>query len=167
MQKEAWDCWVLASKNCEGTSWLKTQVLEGKVKWIGLMRATRVQDTADFIERYKLLTNSREKLSTLAHFWNESSKVERLKVMQRFAAMISGPSGPSESMLSALASMDLEPLPMENYLDLPIAKISAWHSYYLEQEVDGKLTICEQMWNALTTVEQDAVIKDLRFFILK
>ncbi len=167
MHKEAYDCWKLASKNCDGTAWLKTQAIEGKMKWIDQMRLTKVTDSSDLIERYKLLTDSRERLSTLAHFWNESTKEERLKVIQRFAAIISGPSGPSESMMAALASIDLDPLPMDNYPDLPIEKIAAWHRFYIEQEIDCKVEICENIWGALASAEQDAVIKDLKFFILK
>ena len=35
-------------------------------------------DDDDFVRRYQMLTDVRERLSTLAHFWNESQEEERL-----------------------------------------------------------------------------------------
>lgn len=165
--KEAMDCWNLALKTCDGTPWLTTQHQEAIQKWQKIMRAAPVESIEDFVERFKLLSDPREKLSTLAHFWNESSEAERLTILLRFAAIIGGSAGPSEELLATLKSVKLDALPMDNYLDLPITRITAWQTYYKSCEEPDKVHLFEYLWNLLSSAEQGAVINDLKFFIIK
>jgi hypothetical protein len=45
------------------------------VQWLRRYKQATVTSSSDLLARYSLLTDSREKLSTMAHFWNASSKV--------------------------------------------------------------------------------------------
>lgn len=74
--KDIFDTWMTASKECDSESspWLSKQIDTAKSDWEKVFRDVPVVDDADFIVRYSLLVDSRERLSTLAHFWNGSSQ---------------------------------------------------------------------------------------------
>lgn len=61
-----------AADECDADSspWLAKQLHQAKISWVGAFRNIAIADEDDFIERYGILTDSREKLSTMAHFWN-------------------------------------------------------------------------------------------------
>jgi hypothetical protein len=66
-----------AADECDVDSspWLAKQFHNAKISWVGIFRNVVVSDEDDFIARYGMLTNSREKLSTMAHFWNGTYSV--------------------------------------------------------------------------------------------
>lgn len=70
--KEVFKTWMEAADECDVDSspWLAKQLHNAKISWVGVFRNVAVSDEDDFIARYGMLTNSREKLSTMAHFWN-------------------------------------------------------------------------------------------------
>ena len=63
---------MVASEECDSESspWLSKQIQTARSSWVKVFREVSVVDDADFIVRYGLLSDSRERLSTLAHFWN-------------------------------------------------------------------------------------------------
>ena len=70
--KDIFDTWMVASEECDSESspWLSKQIQTARSSWVKVFREVSVVDDADFIVRYGLLSDSRERLSTLAHFWN-------------------------------------------------------------------------------------------------
>lgn len=67
--------WEAAEQHCEPCALLKKQLLTARVRWLRQFRQAAVRSSQDLLDRYALLTDSREKLSTMAHLWNASSKV--------------------------------------------------------------------------------------------
>jgi hypothetical protein len=67
--------WEAAAAHCEASPLLRKQHLSAKVQWLQQYKQTPVRSSADLLARYSLMKDSREKLSTMAHFWNASTKV--------------------------------------------------------------------------------------------
>jgi hypothetical protein len=63
---------MAAADECdvESSPWLAKQLTNAKKNWAKVFRDIAISDESDFIGRYNILTDSREKLSTMAHFWN-------------------------------------------------------------------------------------------------
>ena len=70
--KDVFETWIAAAKECdvESSPWLAKQLNNAKKNWAKVFRDITISDEHDFIARYDILTDSREKLSTMAHFWN-------------------------------------------------------------------------------------------------
>jgi hypothetical protein len=68
--------WEAAALNCESSPLLQKQFLAAKVRWLKDFKSVPVNSSQDLLARYALLVDSRQKLSTMAHFWNASSKVK-------------------------------------------------------------------------------------------
>lgn len=66
------ETWMAAADECDAESspWLAKQLTNAKKNWAKVFRDIAISDEDDFIARYNILTDSREKLSTMAHFWN-------------------------------------------------------------------------------------------------
>lgn len=157
------EIWQLAKSSCDRTALLDSQLNDAKKKWIGAMRETPVQSMEDLLKRYTLLSDSREKLSTIAHFWNDSTKAERRQHFIRFLAVVGGDSGAAVDT-SDVQEKNMVPMPMENYLDLPSTRITSWMDFFHGLDSAGKTELLVQFWGVLSTREQSAVIMDLRTF---
>jgi tetratricopeptide (TPR) repeat protein len=95
--------WMEAGELCEHTQSLKKQLKDGLARWQRFYNKVPVVSFGDMIERYALIgSNTRMKLSTLAHFWNISSKLERLDYLRTFLALIGGEGNLSEGISSLL-----------------------------------------------------------------
>jgi len=164
--RESYFTWEDAVSFCETTPWLSKQVKDVREKWTRSFRSVVVESEDDFISRYKLLADVREKLSTLAHFWNECSKDERLCQLQYFISLIGGQGELSEQNQSITVDMML-PMPLHNYPDLPRERISQWCDYFKSLSVEEKLSLMTKIWGTLSSEEQHAVITDLRVFTSK
>jgi tetratricopeptide (TPR) repeat protein len=125
-------------------------------------RESPVKDIDHWIKIWGSLSNMRERLHSLACFWNEATQKDRHAVFSRFLEVIAG-SGkgatgadfPVETMM---------PLPMDNYADLDLP--APWLSFYQALDSEGKLSVFERMYAMSTTDEQNMIVKDLKFFIL-
>jgi hypothetical protein len=128
------------------------------------MKTTQIDSIDDMMNRYALLKDSREKLSTLAHFWNISSQEERLAHFRFFLNMISGGGGLPAQAAAVTVDM-MMPMPMHNYEDLPRANIEPWCAFFECCDPAEKTLILEQIWNKLSGKEQNDVVMDMRLFI--
>jgi tetratricopeptide (TPR) repeat protein len=70
--KDCFDAWSDAAMNCDVNSspWLSEKIVHARDKWVKAMKTVPVVDENDFFDRYALLTDVRDRLSTLAHLWN-------------------------------------------------------------------------------------------------
>jgi len=162
--QECFDTWKLALQNCEQTSWLQKQYEKSKIKWMKEFRLYPVSSPTDLWERYQLLTDSREKLSTLAHFWNLSTPEERRQHFYTFLKIIGGPNSTPELSYEIHVEMML-PMPMHNYPDFPLDLISTWCNFFQSVDSQSKTSILEHFWYALSSKEQNDVILDLQLFM--
>lgn len=65
--KECYDVWHTAYQNCEHTAELNKYYSEALLAWKKVFRKEPIIDSDDFMGRYKLLNDKRQKLSTMAH----------------------------------------------------------------------------------------------------
>mmetsp|Transcript_24553 Transcript_24553/g.24795 ORF Transcript_24553/g.24795 Transcript_24553/m.24795 type:complete len:277 (+) Transcript_24553:70-900(+) len=156
--------WLLAAEKCETSPWLKSQLQNATNNWMKCFKTVSVSDRKDFLSRYKLVKNVREKLSTMAHFWNASTRDERLKHFHFLIGLIGG-EGKSSQYTEHITSQVLPAMPMDNYIDLPREAIEPWVVFYENQSAEEKTAILNGMWDHLTSTEQNTVIQDLRVFI--
>lgn len=162
--RASFQTWSDAVKHCESSSWLKKQFEKSKSIWLKEFKIKPVLDNFDLQQRYAILTDSREKLSTLAHFWNLSSPAERMKHFLFFLGMIGGQTPCSEASLNVSEEM-MQPMPMHNYPDLPMNQIQSWCDYFQSLDSNSKTDILEQCWYALSAKEQNDVVLDLQLFM--
>jgi tetratricopeptide (TPR) repeat protein len=162
--RESYLTWAAAFRVCETTPWLRKQFERSKIMWLHEFQIEPVLNHSDLLERYLLLTDSREKLSTLAHFWNLSTPEERMKHFTFFLSMIGGQNPSSESSLGISIEM-MHPMPMHNYHDLPEDRIRSWCGFFKSVDSTTKTLILEQLWYTLTSKEQNDVVLDLQLFM--
>ena len=65
--KDVFDVWQNAYKNCEHTPELQKYYNEALGTWKKQFKTANIVDSIDLIERYNLLKDKRERLSTMAH----------------------------------------------------------------------------------------------------
>lgn len=159
--KESWDTWLVAKSHCEKTAQLDAHVLNSKKQWIAAMRTAAVENSDDLADRYRLLSESRERLSILAHLWNESTKLERASHFACFLKLIGGATAIDEPSINPDNMIDM---PMHNYADLPASRIPSWISYFRGLSSENKTDLLARVWGILNSQEQNAVIVDLRSF---
>ena len=155
--------WLEAEKNCEDNPWLRKMVKEAKATWVSLITNVEIADKQDLLDRYSLIKDTRIKLCTLAHFWNYSSRSDRLSYLTAFLELIGGSVGVSEQV-EAFKAENMEEMPMHNYVDLPRSKIEPWIVYFGSLVADEKVTLMKDTWALLTSFEQNLVILDLKTF---
>lgn len=156
--------WLAASEKCEYTTWLRAQLQTALSIWKKIYKTEVIDSTDDFLARYKLLNDTREKLSTMAHFWNASTPEERLQHFHFLLGLIGGGGKISDYNQSITAEV-LPFMPMDNYRDLPREGIEAWVIFYEKQNAEEKTNTLKGMWDQCSSVEQSTIITDLRLFI--
>jgi tetratricopeptide (TPR) repeat protein len=163
------DCylaWRQAAILCEHTAWLQKQIKAASEQWVKKFKVVPIESTEDLMERFKILSNSRQRLSTLAHFWNESTEGERFQHFQFLLTVIGGEGDLSE-VNRRLTEKHMQPMPLHNYVDLPRDHIAAWCDYFREQSPEAKTEIMHLIWEALESAEKDAVVADLKVFVAR
>lgn len=164
MERAAFSTWMTCAQACDMTQWLKQQLNAAVTRWHGVYKTSTVDDSMDFLERYSVLPTSREKLSTLAHFWNESSKAERLQHFHYFLQLVGNTSEISEVYRNMMPEQ-MPDMPMHNYADLPIDGIPSWRTFFHTLDSDAKTALLKMMYEVLNNQEQGLVIQDLSVFI--
>ena len=164
LEKAAYDTWTQCYKKCEHNKWLNSQIKASKARWNLVYKKIKVENDEDFIERYGISPDSRERLSTMAHFWNISTHDDRLNHFQYFLQLVGGNSDVSEKYLYMKADM-MPDMPMHNYVDLPIENIVAWRDYFLSLSGSEKTNLLKMMYISLNSTDQGMVIQDLGIFI--
>jgi hypothetical protein len=105
------------------------------------------------------MTDTRERLSTVAYLWNRSSPAERKVQLAKLFTLIGGLNPPN---VATIDDSSLTALPMDGYSDLPESRIPAFTTYFESLDADGKTDIMEALWKSLSGVEQAQALGDLR-----
>lgn len=163
--RDAYRAWEEAYEYCEHNSFLKKNMTEAEKKWVNIFRTFQVDSVEDMLQRYQILSDSREKLSTLAHFWNSANGEERFSILTRLMEMIGG-KGDLPTLFSTVNASMMPELPMDNYTDLPNSQIPAWMDFFRNLDSSGKTKLMEGMWDMLTSAEKTVVVGDLRVFTI-
>lgn len=165
-RRESFEVWQEALTSCEHTAWLLKQVKTATTAWLKNIRTVPIDSMVDFVGRYKLLTNSRERLSTMAHFWNESTQEERFHHFQFLLSVIGGEGELSELNRRVTAEMMMA-MPLQNYEDLPRSRIESWCDYFRSLGIEEKTSLFKSIWDNLAASERDAVVADLKLFVAR
>ncbi len=80
-QRECFQTWQQAKLSCKNDSWLISHCVAAEAKWKRSFLTEPIADESDLIDRFRIIVDKRERLSTMAHFWNDSNKEERLVCM--------------------------------------------------------------------------------------
>lgn len=164
--KESYEAWATCAQHCDpGTSpWLSEMIVKARDNWTRIFRQIPIVDENDFMERYELLDDSRDKLSTLAHFWNASTSTERYNHFRFLISVIGGESDMSQQNRGITESMMMA-MPLHNYQDKLREGIELWCQFFESLDPQSKTVLLVRIWGVLTSTEQHAVIVDLRLFV--
>jgi tetratricopeptide (TPR) repeat protein len=161
---EAYYTWLAASVSCESNETITKQLRKTKTSWSKIFRSKSypINSIFDLVQRILLFTDKRERLSTLAHFWNESNVQERYSYFQRLLEIIGGDGALSEANQEKITPETMVELPMGNYEDMPRERLQLWFDYFMNLSSENRLQVFDNIWKGLTSEEQNDIIKDLR-----
>eukprot|EP01038_Epipyxis_sp_PR26KG_P012718 gene12718-17056_t len=164
--RESFEVWTIAAENCEYNSQFLKQYQLAKQKWkkIFLLPSNPIVSQSDLVSRFSLLKDKREKLSTMAHFWNDSNNLERFQYFELLISIIGGTGELSDSNRQIDSDMMMA-MPLHNYEDLPRSRVSVWCDYFETLSSQEKAETFGSIWKHLSSEEQNDVIVDLRLFI--
>lgn len=167
--RQAIETWRDASYHCSTNpadlTAIEKQLAQLKKKWTLIFYLDKhpIESDVDLLSRYSCLFDKRERLSTLAHFWNDSTPDERFSYFQLLIRIIGGETGLSDATLEHVTAEVMIPMPLHNYPDLPRERIQLWCDYFRDLDVERKRLIFEAIWNKiLLSEEKNDVILDLK-----
>jgi tetratricopeptide (TPR) repeat protein len=162
------ETWEDARTNCPpseaATVDKQSKILKKKWASCFLSETFPIESEVDLLSRYSFLADKRERLSTLAHFWNDSTKEERFAYFQLLIGIIGGESGASNMITERLTSDVMADMPLHNYPDLPRERVALWCDYFKNSlDMEGKKLVFQAIWNKLlTTEEKTDIIMDMK-----
>lgn len=161
---EAYYTWIDANEHCERHETLTKQLKKTKTAWLKVFRSPTYPVTSkdDLVRRIFLFTDKRERLSTLAHFWNDSSLSERFSYFQLLLRIIGGEGDLSEAVAERITPEVMVEMPMGNYVDMPRERLADWCDFFLTSSSEDKAKIFETIWRCLSSEEQHDIIRDMR-----
>lgn len=163
---EAYYTWLIASTHCDPQhETLSKQIRKTKAAWVKVFRQPNfpITDVHDLIRRLLLFTDKRERLSTLAHFWNASSQQERFSYFQELLRLIGGSGELSETNQETITAEVMVEMPMANYVDMPRSRLADWFDFFDTLPTESRTEVFRQVWMQLSSEEQNDIIRDLRY----
>lgn len=156
--------WQEASKLCEPNETITKQLKKSKAIWLKCFRSPSqlISSSNDLAQRILLFTDKRERLSTLAYFWNDSDQDERFSYFQLLLSIIGGESELSEQNMEMLTPEVMVAMPMENYIDLPRERLQNWFEFFIYMTSQQKRDLFRTVWENLSTEEQNDIVKDMK-----
>jgi tetratricopeptide (TPR) repeat protein len=156
--------WLEASKLCEPNETISKQLKKSKAIWLKCFRSPSQPITSpnDLAQRILLFTDKRERLSTLAYFWNDSDQDERFSYFQLLLSIIGGESELSEQSMELLTPEIMVAMPMENYIDLPKDRLQNWFDFFMTMTSQQKCDLFRTIWESLSSEEQNDIVKDMK-----
>ncbi|RYY37194.1 hypothetical protein EON62_01290 [archaeon] len=136
-------------------------------------RNTKFDDVPAFVAAFSIVPDMRQRLATLATFWNMSTVPERWRVFTRFLHLVCGdvavdtsldPSIVAGPHISQFAADALVALPMNNYVDIHVPE--PWQHFYASLPADQRVTLFEECWTKASLTEQKLIMDDLRAFFV-
>lgn len=158
--------WYDALKSCKNDDQLLKHYNACKKKFLLHIFNLPILNSNDFIHRYTLLTNKRDRLSTLAYLWNISSTQSRYNFIKLLFEVVSTLKNfISEESLASIPHTFFSEMPMDNYADLPQERIHEWCRFYKRISEGEKEELLKRIWLNLTREEQKDVVLDIIVFI--
>eukprot|EP00752_Nemacystus_decipiens_P005211 g4730.t1 len=146
--------------------WLQEQVRLAKAEVVRASKVEPIESVDAWIVVFESMSDSRERLSTLAHLWNQCERPDRHDIFGQFLSLIAGagaqhtgvkPEDFTEEMMVSL--------PMDNYEDLK--PVDTWMAFFRGLSREDKVQGFRRMWNATEDREKNVIVNDLRHFFLE
>jgi len=165
---DTWENARLFCKTRDDALVIEKQLKPLQKKWTSCFFQEKypVESEVDLLSRYALLPDKRERLSTLALFWNDSTFEERFAYFQLLINIIGGDSGMSDLANERITPDTMIDMPLHNYPDLPRERISVWCNYFQSLNIESKQLVFQAIWNKiLSSDEQNDIIMDLKLLL--
>jgi len=165
--KDVYLTWVAANDKCVTEKFIRENKLKAQQTWVKafLDSSYPLESASDLRERFQLLPNKRERLSTIVHFWNDACENDRLAYFQLLISIIAG-EGTTPEHIQSLQASDMKAMPVGNYHDLPRSRMAVWCDYFVSLPLAERLDCLQSIWTScLSSEEQNDVIVDLKHFI--
>lgn len=161
---DAYYTWLEASKCCEPNETITKQLKKSKAIWLKCFRSPSqlISSSYDLAQRILLFNDKRERLSTLAYFWNDSDQNERFSYFQLLLSIIGGESELSEQNMEMITPEVMVEMPMNNYVDLPKDRLQNWFDFFGSMSSQQKRELFQTVWENLTSEEQNDIVKDMK-----
>eukprot|EP00904_Undaria_pinnatifida_P001203 jgi/Undpi1/11083/HiC_scaffold_30.g13381.m1 len=146
--------------------WLKEQVRQAKADFVNTSKTAPIASVEAWIAVFESMSDSRERLSTLAHLWNQCELQDRHHIFGQFLTLIAGagrthtgvhPEDFTEDMMVSL--------PMDNYEDLK--PVDSWMAFFRGLSREEKVRGFKLMWDVTEDGEKNVIVNDLRHFFLE
>lgn len=146
--------------------WLKEQVRQAKAEFVSASKTAPIASVEAWIVVFESMSDSRERLSTLAHLWNQCELQDRHQIFGQFLSLIAGagkthtgvhPEDFTEDMMVSL--------PMDNYEDLK--PVDSWMTFFGGLSREDKVRGFKLMWDVTEEPEKNVIVNDLRHFFLE
>eukprot|EP00903_Cladosiphon_okamuranus_P009141 g8734.t1 len=146
--------------------WLQEQIRLAKAEVVSISKVEPIESVDAWIFVFESMSDSRERLSTLAHLWNQCETPDRHEIFRQFLSLIAGagaqhtgvkPEDFTEEMMVSL--------PMDNYEDLK--PVDTWMAFFSGLSRGDKVQGFRRMWNATEDREKNVIVNDLRHFFLE
>lgn len=167
---DAYYTWLSAASMCGfDQEVVSKQLRKTRQNWLKVFRLPTcpVTDISDLIQRILLFNDKRERLSTLAHFWNSSTQEERFGYFQALLFIIGGSGDLSETNKDNLNPEIMVEMPMGNYVDMPRERLADWFDFFDTLSTEYRTEVFKQVWSQLSSEEQNDIIRDLRFLFFQ
>jgi len=158
----AYETYVDALKVCPKDLWLLREMYKAKKDMQKAHLEKAVASTDQMIKIFKFQEDVWDRLSTLAYFWNASSRTERFEIFSRFLTI-----GNNPEKIKEFGHEEMNSMAITNYLAMGKRENVLWITFYRALPSAEKVTVLEGMWNLTSPSEKDAVIKDLEHFCAK
>ncbi|CAM9578520.1 unnamed protein product [Ectocarpus sp. 4 AP-2014] len=152
----------IESKN----KWLQEQVRRARAEVVSASKVEPIESVDAWVLVFESMSDSRERLSTLAHLWNQCETPDRHEIFGQFLSLIAGagtqhtgvkPEDFTEEMMVSL--------PMDNYEDLK--PVDTWMAFFTGLAREEKVQGFKRMWEATEDKEKNVIVNDLRHFFLE
>ncbi|CAM9522730.1 unnamed protein product [Ectocarpus sp. 12 AP-2014] len=147
--------------------WLQEQVRRARAEVVSASKIEPIESVDAWILVFESMSDSRERLSTLAHLWNQCEKPDRHEIFGQFLSLIAGAGTQHTGVKPEDFTEDMMvSLPMDNYEDLK-AKVDGAPKGEEFCPRDTREPRFRIVWESTEDKEKNVIVNDLRHFFLE
>lgn len=158
-ERGSYETYVAAVAVCEVDAWLNKEMAKAKKNMLKSFTEKKVDTTEQMVYIFSSLEDLWDRLSTLAYFWNTSTRPERYAIFARLLAI-----GRTPEKIHEFEHEHMNSMTTKNYEEMGRFPNPHWIAFFVDLEEEAKVTCLEGMWKHTSVEEKDAIIKDLQHF---
>ncbi|CAM9759305.1 unnamed protein product [Ectocarpus sp. 6 AP-2014] len=155
--------------------WLQEQVRRARAEVVSASKVEPIESVDAWILVFESMSDSRERLSTLAHLWNQCEMPDRHEIFGQFLSLIAGAGTQHTGVKPEDFTEDMMvSLPMDNYEDLKASQretmrlpVDTWMAFFRGLAREEKVQGFKRMWESTEDKEKNVIVNDLRHFFLE